>query len=339
MIGYLMRSRSRRIAVLLASALLAGPARPISAWADPRSGSAKDQKMASDLVKKAIAKSEAGDHAGAIKLYNEAYLLAPNSLLLSNIGAQYQELGQWEDALEYFCRYLKEDPSGTNAPYARSQARIMQRQLGRKKIDSRDPCAAPADDGAPDDRSKGPDDGGQGTGGKGQGTGGKGQGTGGKGQGTGGKGQGTGDKGQGTGDKGQGTGGEGGPIDDSPALPAKPTNGNSALMYTGLAAGIAGIAAGGLGIYYGVQGKSISDLVNNHPVGTPWPDDIRAKMAEGERDNRRQVGFLVASGVLVATGVVLYVVGRPDAAPEHASDKTAIRVAPTANGFAVFGRF
>ena len=61
-------------------------------------------------------------------------------------------------------------------------------------------------------------------------------------------------------------------------------------------------------------------------------------MKEGERDNKLQVGFLIASGVLVTTGVVLYVVGRPDAAREHATDKT-VRVAPTANGFAVFGRF
>src|SRR3954471_3001274 len=134
MIGYIMLSGSRRIAVLLASALLAGPVRP--ALAQP--ASPKNQKAASELVKRAIAKSEAGDHNAAIKLYNEAYELAPNSLLLSNIGAQYQELGEWEDALDYFCRYLKEDPGGVNAAFARSQARTVQRQLGRKRAD---PCA------------------------------------------------------------------------------------------------------------------------------------------------------------------------------------------------------
>src|SRR5215468_1405866 len=143
MIGYVMLSNLRRIAVL-AAVLLAGPAHP--ALAAPRPLSAKDQKLASELVKKAIAMSEAGDHNAAIKLYNDAYLVAPNSLLLSNIGAQYQELGQWEDALEYFCRYLKEDPSGTNAPFARSQAKLVRRQLGWKKVNSKDPCETPPDD-------------------------------------------------------------------------------------------------------------------------------------------------------------------------------------------------
>lgn len=328
-----MLSSSRRIAVLLASALLAGLVRP--ALAQP--ASQKKEKAASELVRRAIAKSEAGDHNAAIKLYNDAYDLAPNSLLLSNIGAQYQELGRWEDALDYFCRYLKEDPDGVNAAFARSQAKIVQRQLGHKKVDSKDPCAtppspnstspgggsisskpAPGDDpterprptdDSPDPRRSGksrsnsspePDepDGGPGT----------------------------------------------VKPTSTPTSPPKPAeeparvaSGNSVLMYTGLAAGIAGLAAGGLGVYYGIQGKNISDLVNSHPKDTPWPDDIRAKMTEGERDNRLQVSYLIASGVLVTAGVVLYVVGRPDAT-EHASDKT-VRVAPTANGAVVFGRF
>ena len=307
---------SRSIAVLLASALLAGPA-TLPAWADPKQVSQKDRQVASDLVKKAIARGEAGDHTGAIKLYNDAYLLVPNSLLLSNIGAQYQELHQYEDALEYFCRYLKEDPSGTNAPYARSQARILQRQLGRKKVDGRDPCASPPppppDSDAPDEgpgtrRGKGPDD----------------------------KGKGPDDKGKGPDDKGKGP--DGVTIEDRPAPAPARTGGGSGLMYTGLAVGITGIAAGGLGIYFGVKGKNISDQINTHKMSDPWPDNIRDIMKEGERDNNLQLGFLVASGVLVTTGIVLYVVGRPDAVRERATDKT-VRVTPTANGFAVFGRF
>ncbi len=310
----MMRSGSRSIAVLLASALLAGPGRP--ALAQPTS---VKQKAASDLVKKAISRSEAGDHQAAIKLYNDAYDLAPNSLLLSNIGAEYRDLGQWEDALEYFCRYLKEDPGGINAAFARSQSKIVQRQLGRKKVDSKDPCAPPPAEDA-SDRPRPADD--------------------------------TGPRrpvkprsppaGPEAGEE------EGGPgtVQPVPAPRSRPpaeepakvaASGNPVLMYTGLAAGIAGIATGGLGIYYGIQGKSISDQINSHPKDTPWQDDIRAKMQEGEHDNRLQAGYLIASGVLVATGVVLYVIGRPDAT-EHASDKT-VRIAPTANGAVMFGRF
>jgi hypothetical protein len=326
MIGHIMLRGSRRIAVLLASALLAGPACP--ALADPRPASAKDQKLASELVKKAIALAEAGDHAGAIQLYNDANRVVPNVLLLPSIGAQYQELGQWDDALEYFCRYLKEDPNGVNVPFARRSAKRAQQELGRKNVDSRDPCAATGGDTLGDRRKI--DDGS------------------GKHRTDDGEGKPRTDDGEGKRRTKDGDGkrkiedGDGGgttidlPAAPAPA-PAKP-NGNPVVMYTGLAAGIAGIAAGGIGVYYGIQGKSISDDINSHPKGTPWPDDIRQKQAEGEHDNRLQVGFLVASGVLVATGVVLYVVGRPDAT-EHASDKTAVYVAPAANGVTVFGRF
>jgi hypothetical protein len=316
-----MLSGSRRIAVLLGlltPALLAVLVCP--ALAQPSSAK---QKTASELVKKAIARSEAGDHEAAIKLYNDAYDLAPNSLLLSNIGAQYQELGQWEDALEYFCRYLKEDPGGVNAAFARSQAKIVQRQLGRKWMN---PCAPPpSSPGAssaavavkpaksPPDVATRPA--------------------------------------RSPPDEAEPTEEERGPSTVKPTPPPPPvkstgeepaakvtsTSGNPVLMYAGLAAGIAGIAAGGIGIYYGIQGKSISDEINSHPKDQPWQDDIRAKQTEGERDNRLQAAYLITSGVLVATGVVLYVIGRPDAT-EHPMDRT-VHVAPTANGVVVFGRF
>ncbi|HEX8107333.1 MAG TPA: hypothetical protein VF516_06360 [Kofleriaceae bacterium] len=332
---------SRRIAVLLASALLAGPARP--ALADPRPASAKDQKLASELVKKAIALAEAGDHAGAIQLYNDAYKLVPNVLLLPSIGAQYQELGQWDDALEYFCRYLKEDPAGVNVAFARSSAKHAQQELGRKNIDSRNPCAAGSrDDGDGGGKRKIDDGDGGGRRKIDDGDGG------GKRKIDDGDGKRKIDDGDGGGkrkiDDSDGGGkrkidngnGNGMTVDPPPA-PAR-SNGNPVLMYTGLAAGIAGIAAGGISVYYGFQGKSISDEINSHQPGTPWPDDIQTKMKEGEHDNRLQVGYMVASGVLVATGIVLYVVGRPDA-NERTGEKTAVHVAPTANGVTVFGRF
>ncbi len=336
-----MLRSSRRIAVLLASALLAGPARP--ALADPKPASAKDQKLASELVKKAIALAEAGDHAGAIQLYKDAFKLVPNVLLLPSIGAQYQELGQWDEALEYFCNYLKEDPGGVNVAFARSSAKHAQQELGRKNIDSRNPCAAGGgkrkteDDDGGGKRKTDDDDGGgrrktddSGGGGRRKTDDSDG----------GGKHKTDDSDGGGKRRTEDGTGNLTGNLTGTTIDPPPPprTNGNPVLMYTGLVAGIAGLAAGGFGVYYGIQGKSISDEINSHPKGTPWPDDIQTKMKQGERDNQLQVGYLIASGVLVTTGVVLYVVGRPDAI-EHASDKTAVHVAPTANGVAVFGQF
>jgi hypothetical protein len=324
MIGYIMLRSSRRIAGLLAAALLAGPA---PALADPKAASAKDQRLASELVKKAIALAESGDHAGAIQLYNDANRLVPNVLLLPSIGAQYQELGQWDDALEYFCRYLREDPNGVNVPFAKRSAKHAAQESGRKNADSRDPCAATGDAG---DRRRTDDGGGKRRSDDGEG----------KHRTDDGEVKARPDEGDGK-RKGKDSDARdgGGTLIDPPAPPppAPRPNGNPVVMYTGLVAGIAGIAAGGISLYYGIQGKSIGDQVNSHPPGTPWPDDIRQKQAEGEHDNRLAIGFLVASGVLVTTGVVLYVVGRPDT-PEHTGDKTVV-VAPAGNGVTVFGRF
>jgi tetratricopeptide (TPR) repeat protein len=132
--------RSHTIAVLLASLSLASPQ---LARAQPHKPSAKDLQLASDLVKKAIARSQAGDHAAAIEIYLQANTLAPNPLLLSNIGSEYQQDNMLEDALTYFCMYLDKDPTGTNAPYARAQAKILQRRLGNKSGDDDEVCVAP----------------------------------------------------------------------------------------------------------------------------------------------------------------------------------------------------
>ena len=59
--------RPRALAGLLATLLMAAPA-----LAQPQP-SEKDKEKAGDLVKKAIAKSQAGDHQAAIDLYLESY--------------------------------------------------------------------------------------------------------------------------------------------------------------------------------------------------------------------------------------------------------------------------
>ncbi|HEY0479781.1 MAG TPA: tetratricopeptide repeat protein [Kofleriaceae bacterium] len=305
---------SRPLAALLASALLTGPA-----LADPRPPSEKDRQLASDLVKKAIARSQAGDHLAAIEIYNQAYTIIANALLLSNIGAEFQQAGMPKEALKYFCMYLDKDPSGTNAPYATSQAKILQRQLGNKKVDERDVCAAPRPD--KDDRREG-------------------------------------DRRDGDRRDKDDKDDPGNPEDvrprprttgrgskESPSRPpvqpdvVERDTGNPGLMYVGVTAGLAGLAAAGAGIYFGLKGKSISDDINSHRMGDPWPDNIQEMMHEGDRDNRYAIGALVTSGVLVTAGIVLYVISRPDGTSERTSEKTAIHVTPTAGGFAVFGRF
>jgi tetratricopeptide (TPR) repeat protein len=129
---------TRGIAALLASCLLASPA-----LAEPKEVSEKDKQLASDLVKKAIARSQAGDHSAAIDIYLQAYTIVPNSALLSNIGAEFLQSGKQKEALRYFCMYIDKAPSGALAPYATSQAKSLQIQLGNKEVDDSDVCAPP----------------------------------------------------------------------------------------------------------------------------------------------------------------------------------------------------
>lgn len=291
--------RSHTFAAIVGAALAAGPA--AADPAPPPPPSAQDKALANELIKKAIARSRAGDHEAAIEIYFQANTLAPNPLLLSNVASEYQQNNMPDEALKYFCLYLEKDPSGSNAPYATSQVKLLKRQQG-VKFDASDVCATPPDDRPHKPKRHDPPD-----------------------------------------DK---------PSTDPPRdrpreMPPRDTprldttvqrdSGNPTLMYTGLAAGIAGIAATGAGIYYGLQAKSISDDLSAQDQTHMWPDGVRDMQHRGQHDEDLQISFLVAGGVLVTAGVVLYVVSRPDGT-EHA-DKAMVRVAPTTNGFAVFGRF
>src|SRR5262245_17571625 len=137
-----MTARSRTAATLVASLTLAS-ATATAVLADPKPPTEKDKQLANDLVKKAIVKSQAGDHNAAIDLYLKAHTIVPNPSLLSNIGAEYQQSDRPEQALRYFCMYLDKDPRGTSAPYAAAQARSLQIELGNKDVDDRDVCAKP----------------------------------------------------------------------------------------------------------------------------------------------------------------------------------------------------
>lgn len=92
--------------------------------------SAKDKQKASDLVKQAIAKSQAGDHETAVQLYEDAYKIIPSPLLLSNIGSEYQAMKKPVEALKYFCKYIEADPTGSNISFATAQAKTLYIELG-----------------------------------------------------------------------------------------------------------------------------------------------------------------------------------------------------------------
>jgi tetratricopeptide (TPR) repeat protein len=102
---------------------------------------AKEKQQASDLVKKAIAKSQAGEHDEAVELYLQAYTIIPQPLLLSNIGSEYQQMKKPVEALKYFCKYIEADPTGNNVSYAVAQVRTLHVDMGNvPPIDDEDLC-------------------------------------------------------------------------------------------------------------------------------------------------------------------------------------------------------
>ena len=147
-----MLSGSRRIAVLLASALLAGPRRSCpgaAAQAGQREGPPGGERPGQE-----------GDRPGRGRrprrrdqaVQRRLPAGRRDSLLLSNIGAQYQALHQWKDAFEYFCRYLRRIRPAPNAPYATSQAKLAaapaRPEEGRRQGPLRDAAAAAPDSAA-----------------------------------------------------------------------------------------------------------------------------------------------------------------------------------------------
>jgi tetratricopeptide (TPR) repeat protein len=269
----------RRTATVLTSIGICVVANPASAQPDRSTAKARA------LVTKANARADAGDHEGAIKLYRDAYEIAPDPALLTNIASQLVESGKAEEALKYFCMYLELAPSGSNVPFATSKAKALQIRLGNKNVDDDDVCAPPKP--PPREREqpeiRPPE-----------------------------------------------------PVPPSEVRtenpPAEPT-----LNYAGLATGVVGLAALGVGVYAGVKAKSISDEITNHPITMEWETDIKSLQARGQRYEYIQIGTLIGGGVLVVTSVILFVrSGGLHAAPR---DKTAISITPTTRGFAVFGTF
>ncbi len=127
----------RLTAAVCASLLLATPA-----LAQP-TPTPQQKQQAGDLVKQAIAKSQSGEHQAAIDLYLQAYAIVPLPLLLSNVASEWKALQKPVESLRYFCKYLEAEPTGTNAAYATSEAKVLQIQLGNPIVDDKDVCAPP----------------------------------------------------------------------------------------------------------------------------------------------------------------------------------------------------
>lgn len=276
-----MLGTSRVVATILASALVLAP---IAGYAQPQGTPAQKQQFG-DLMKQAIAKSQAGDHAAAIEIYQKAYAVIPLPTVLSNIGAEYQLATKPVEALKYFCMYLDKDPAGPLASYATGQAKLLQSQLTSTNVDDASVCKAPS----PPPKDPPPGD----------------------------------DTTTGTKDLGP--------------VPAPPKGGDpgKTLKTVGVVAAGAGLVSAGLGVYFGIQAKKISDDISNHKTDA-WQDSILDYQDEGQRDEYLQIAFLSAGGVLIVGGALLYFKGRSKTAE---STTVAPTITPGGGGVVFSGSF
>lgn len=278
---------SRLLTALVLASLAVTPA-----LAQP---SAAERDKARELTERAIVLTRKGSYAAAIPLYQRAYELSREAVLLSNIGSAYRELGQRDKALTYFCQYLEKDPAGVVAPFAREQAKRLAtdlREPGDNKPPPSDPCQAAK---APPPQPPSPE------------------------------------VDETAEDTEVDETAEDTEVDEATeempapaaeqlvvkraATPPAGSNASGALTTSGIVLGVVGTAALGGAGYYAWVGKRASDVINDNRDG--WSDSELEEQDRGELANSRAKLLGIAGGAAVATGVALIVWGRAIAPAER----------------------
>jgi tetratricopeptide (TPR) repeat protein len=117
-----------------------------------------------------------------------------------------------------------------------------------------------------------------------------------------------------------------------------PTTKTSPLRYVGVAVAVAGAGMFGFGVYEGLQAKSISDEITNHPIDQPWDSNIKAREQEGKDAEKKQIIFMAAGGGALAVGAVMFFVFAPKTVAEETVTFAPVAT-PDSFGFAAAGRF
>lgn len=85
-----------------------------------------------DLLAQGAARSHAGDHLGAIELYERVYRLDSSMDLLVTIGGEYRRAGKPNEAIQNFCAYLAVEPNGDRAVVAANEVASLEAAMGRR---------------------------------------------------------------------------------------------------------------------------------------------------------------------------------------------------------------
>jgi tetratricopeptide (TPR) repeat protein len=113
----------RRSALLLAAAVMCTP---LAARADDRPAVPAKARA---LAERGRAAHDAGDYAGAITAFTQAYVIAPSPALLFNLAQAYRLQGKCDDAELMYQRYLATDPSPEGRSLAEAHLASMERCL------------------------------------------------------------------------------------------------------------------------------------------------------------------------------------------------------------------
>ena len=129
------------------------------------------------------------------------------------------------------------------------------------------------------------------------------------------------------------------PVVNQPVNETPPSNDRGkTLRIAGLAVGGGGIVALGVGIFFGLKAKKISDDISNHPMTEMWDDNIQDLEEQGQAHENKQIAFMIAGGAMVATGAALYFIGRSrKGSSEHVS--IVPTATPDSQGIAITGGF
>lgn len=210
------------------------------------------------LLAEAAAKSNAGDHAAAIALFERAYFEDLDPSLLPILATEYRRAGLPLDAMGYFCHYLSTAPKGPEAAYTTAQVIQIRSELGQKGRVCDAPKPTRVDFVTP--RNK----------------------------------------------------------------PQRREGKMSKREIAGVATAAFGLVSLGVGVYYGLEARAISNQISSHPQNEAWPDDISELEARGERYESRQNKLLLVGGAALVTAGVLYFTGRA-----HRLSEETLLVAPS----------
>ena len=111
----------------MALAAFAVPQFPQRARADA-AVSAKDQKKAADLFKKAVDAYRKGDFQTTVDLLTQAYTLDPQPVLVYNLARAHEGLGNTDAAIEAYEKFLAQDPKAADRGAIEQRLTTLRRQ-------------------------------------------------------------------------------------------------------------------------------------------------------------------------------------------------------------------